>query len=279
MKFNKLYLPSAQANGAINRYCLITGASSGIGLAIAEEFGKLGRNLVLVALPETGLEKIAHDLHHRFGISILTLCLDLTEENASQKIFDACEDHGLVINVLVNNAGFGNLEVFHDSRLPELQNMMALNNAALVSLTHQFIPHLKRSAPSHILNTGSLASFFQIPYKAVYSATKSFVYSFSASLRLELRPDKIYVSCLCPGGTLTSNRFQEILKKSAGNGSRFLQQPDEVAQTAVREMFRKKFRIVPGLHNKLMLFFYELLPERITHWILIAHFKPKKIGT
>jgi short-subunit dehydrogenase len=156
--------------------------------------------------------------------------------------------------------------------------MMMLNNAALVMLTHQFIDQLKLNAPSYILNTGSLASFFQIPYKAVYSATKSFVYSFSASLRLELRIDKIYVSCLCPGGTLTSARFRETLSKTSGKGERFLQQPEEVAYTAVKEMLEKKFRIIPGVHNRVMLFFNDILPKKIVSWLLMRHFKPKKLA-
>jgi short-subunit dehydrogenase len=278
MRSSEIFFESTSPIKSRN-FCLITGASSGIGFSMAEELAKMGKSLVLVALPETGLEKIAKSLHEQFHISVLCISIDLTNSTASSQIYQVCEKYNVLVNVLVNNAGFGNLEAFPQSNIQELMNMMALNNAALVSLTHQFIPHLQKSAPAYILNTGSLASFFQIPYKAVYSATKSFVYSFSASLRLELRADQIYVSCLCPGGTLTSERFRDILKKSAGNGSRFLQQPKAVAQTAVRDMFRKKFRIVPGMHNKVMLFFYELLPEQLTSWILMSHFKPKKIGT
>jgi hypothetical protein len=245
---------------------------------MSEEFGKRGQGLVLVALPNTGLEKIAMELHEKFKIPILVINIDLTERDAPTRIFRACESNKVIINILVNNAGIGNLELFHNTDRIELQNMMMLNNVALVMLTHQFIVQLKQSAPSYILNSGSLASFFQIPYKAVYSATKSFVYSFSASLRLELQSHNIYVSCLCPGGTLTSPRFREILSKSSGSGSRFLQQPEAVAHRAVKDMFQKKFKIVPGLHNRLLLFLNELLPEKIINWILMRHFKPKKIG-
>ena len=256
-------------------FCLVTGASSGIGKAIALELAHLKKNLVLVALPDTGLEELGEQIAHSHKVAVLTIATDLTQISNHHQILKTCEANNIQVNVLINNAGFGNLESFQQTSWSELESMMALNNTALVSLTYIFIPHLKKSAPAYILNTGSLASFFRIPFKAVYSATKSFVYSFSASLRLELLRDNIHVACLCPGGTLTSQRFRDILKKSNGRGERFLQLPDAVAHTAIEGLFRKKFRIIPGFHNRMMLLLYGLLPEKIINWALVRHFSPK----
>jgi uncharacterized protein len=255
-------------------FALVTGASSGIGLAIAEELAGMNKNLVLVALPGTGLERIGRLLAEQFDIEVYTYTIDLTDPVAPYRILEACNKSEISINILVNNAGFGNLELFETSNLPELQQMLALNNGALISLTYLFIPLLKKSSPSYILNLGSLASFFKIPYKAVYSATKSFVYSFSAALRLELRRANISVSCLCPGSTLTSPRVRDILMRTSGKNPLFVQQPSAVAKTAIRKLFQKQFRIVPGVHNQVLLGMAALLPEFVTDKILLRVFKP-----
>lgn len=193
-------------------------------------------------------------------------------------LFDACKSKNIHLSILVNNAGFGNLELFEDSDLNELQQMMALNNGALVSLTHLFTPLLKESGEAYILNVGSLASVFKIPYKAVYSATKSFVYSFSAALRLELESSNISVSCLCPGSTLTSPRVRDILKRTSGKNTLFLQTPEAVAKTAIRKLFKRQFKIVPGFHNRLLLGVSQILPEAITDKLLMKLFKPKPLA-
>ncbi len=259
-------------------FALVTGASSGIGQAIAEELAMLKHNLILVALPGTGLEAVAQNLSQTYHIEVYTFCIDLTEPDAPFMLLEACERKEINLNVLVNNAGFGNLELFEKSNLDELLQMMALNNRALVSLTYLFIPLLKKAEQSFILNLGSLASVFKIPYKAVYSATKSFVYSFSAALRLELKPGNISVSCLCPGSTLTSARVRDILYRTSGKtNSIFTQSPQAVAQTAVKKLFKRQFRIVPGLHNRLLLGVSHILPESLTDRLLMQLFKPKPL--
>lgn len=255
-------------------FALVTGASSGIGYAIAEQLALRKYNLVLVALPGTGLEEKGGSLAQRYGIEVSTFATDLTHPRALTEVIRACEDINLT--VLVNNAGFGNLELFENSDLDELRQMMTLNNQTLVALTHLCIPLLRRAGASYILNLGSLASVFRIPYKAVYSATKSFVYSFSAALRLELAASGISVSCLCPGSTLTSLRVRKILERTSGKNSLFTQTPEAVAITAVEEMFRKRFRIVPGFHNKLLLCFARVLPEAVTNQILMRMFQPRE---
>jgi short-subunit dehydrogenase/membrane protease YdiL (CAAX protease family) len=263
----------------IETFALVTGASSGIGRAIAEELAKQKINLILVALPNTGLEVVEAALVREYNIRTHTFCLDLTQPEAPLFLVNACKEKCIDISILVNNAGFGNLELFEDSDLHELLQMMALNNRALVSITHLFTPLLKGSGEAYILNVGSLASVFKIPYKAVYSATKSFVYSFSAALRLELESSNISVSCLCPGSTLTSPRVRDILLRTAGKNTLFVQTPEVVAKTAVKKLFKGQFKIVPGFLNRLLLGVSSILPESITNKLLMRLFKPKPVTT
>lgn len=252
-------------------FALVTGASSGIGYAIAEEMARKKLPLVLVALPGTGLKGVAQTLARKYNIEVYSFSVDLTQPDGPFNLLKACES--ININILVNNAGFGIPPgLFADSDLSDLQGMMALNNHALVTLTYLFIPKLKKAGRAYIMNVGSLASLFNIPYKAVYSATKSFVYSFSAALRLELKPNNIFVSCLCPGVTLTS-RIRDFQEQS-GKKIPFTQMPEAVAQTAVKQLFRKQFKIVPGIYNQLMFGVSRFLPGFIIDKILSRKFKP-----
>jgi short-subunit dehydrogenase len=274
----QLHVSHSMASHARETFALITGASSGIGKAIAEELARKNINLILVALPETGLEDVAHQLAEQNKIVVYSFCTDLTDAASPYQLAEACRKENIDISILVNNAGFGNLELFENSDLTELLQMMRLNNQALVALTYLFIPFLKKNKQAYVMNLGSLASVFKIPYKAVYSATKSFVFSFSAALRLELNRHNISVSCLCPGSTFTSVRVKDILKRTSGKNSAFVQSPEAVAKTAVKGMFARQFKIVPGLHNRALLSVNKLLPEAITDRLLVKLFTPTTEG-
>jgi uncharacterized protein len=253
-------------------FALITGASSGIGKAIAIELAARKINLVLVALPDTGLEQTASELSTTHDITVLHYAIDLTKENASVKIFQWCQANDVAVRILVNNAGLGNIGYLEDCRIETLSMILLLNNHVLTMLTHSFIAQMKTHAPGYILNVGSLASFLPIPKKAVYSASKSFVYSFSCSLGNELRNTGISVSCLCPGNTLTSENVSQNLQSTAYRGSFFTQTAAAVATEAVEQMFKKKRRIIPGWPNKFLYAMWRLLPYSIASAILTRIF-------
>jgi len=253
-------------------FALVTGASSGIGKAIALELAGKKVNLILVALPDTGLPEIADQIANEFKVEVKFCELDLTTIEAAGYLYKWCRQQNVTINTLVNNAGLGIQSSFEDTTLPELETMMLLNNQALVMLTYHFLPDLKRNAPSHILNVGSLASFMSIPGKAVYSASKSFIYSFSLTLRMELRSYKINVSCLCPGGTITSRRPIEHISRIRLAGKMMLQMPDEVAREAVRKMYNGRKLIIPGWQNKFLYGLWAILPQPVVDVILSAIF-------
>jgi short-subunit dehydrogenase len=262
-------------------FALITGASSGIGKAIAVELARRKISLILVALPGTGLEQTASDIATEHNITVLHYAIDLTHENASEKIFMWCRANEVVVRILVNNAGVGNIGYLEDCRTDTLSTILLLNNHAMMMLTHSFLSQMKRHAPGYILNVGSLASFLPIPKKAVYSASKSFVYSFSCSLGNELKDSGISVSCLCPGSTVTSETVKQNLQSTSYQGSLFTQTARQVAAEGVEQMFRKKRRIIPGWPNKFLFLLWTILPYSIASAILTRIFnknrRPQKI--
>lgn len=258
-----------------NSFALITGSSSGIGKAIAEEIASRGINILVVALPHSGVAHVVRNLIDRHGIRADGFEIDLTGADAPYRILKWCRENRYRVSILVNNAGFGNLSPFHHTTPSMLQGMMAINNHALVLLTHYMIPELRRNRFAYLMNVGSLASFMPIPNKSVYAATKSFVYTFSAILRAELGRDNISVSCLCPGGTRTSDKI--LAHAQAVAGSRyFMQDPQAVAREAVAALLRRKFRIIPGWHNKAFFMLLQVLPGSCVRWILKHVFDRKE---
>ncbi len=253
-------------------YTLITGASAGIGQAMAEECARQGHNLILVALQESGLLQTAVVLREQYGVDIKTIELNLIAPNAIQYLYDWCHQQGLRINVLINNAGIGNYSSFQESSLEVYQHMLQLNVNAVVTLTHLFIPKLREHPSAYILNVGSFAALMPLPYKSVYAATKSFVLTFSRSLQMELKPYHIYVSCLCPGPTSTKSmrKRNEHVKKGKG----FLTKtPEEVARQAINGLYRKEGLIIPGWKNRFLIRLGRILPFAVKSYILKRIFK------
>jgi uncharacterized protein len=253
-------------------FALITGASSGTGKAIAKEFAGRGINVALVALPGTGTSGVAQEIAAEYNVRAVAFEVDLTATDSVSGLYDWTINQGINIQYLVNNAGFGNLTPLEQTEPSVIRNMMLLNNCALVMLTHAFLPDLRRMENTFILNVGSLASFIPIPNKTVYSATKSFVYAFTSSLRLELRHETVSVSCLAPGATVTSAAAQErmgnVMKKPGFLG----QSAEDVAKTAVAELLQGKALIIPGWHNKLTFFLWNVLPRILAERIVVALF-------
>lgn len=258
-----------------NSFALITGSSSGIGKAIAEEMASRGINVLVVALPHTGVADIVKSLIERYDIRADGFEVDLSDADAPGLIYRWCKENHYRVSVLVNNAGFGNLSPFYDTTPALLRGMMAVNNHALVLLTHHMIPELRRNPFAYVLNVGSLASFMPIPNKSVYAATKSFVYTFSAILKAELSRDNISVSCLCPGGTRTSEKILAHARAVAGSRY-FMQSAEAVAREAVEGLFTRKFRIIPGWHNKIFFTLLHVLPGSCVRWILEQAFARKE---
>ena len=184
-------------------YALITGASGGIGMELARLFASEGHNLVLVARSADKLEELASTLSTRHRIDVRTFACDLSEEDAAERVYAFTRTEGLVVDNLVNNAGFGDQAAFVDSDWERQRGMVQVNIVALMQLTYLYGQDMRDRGFGHILNLSSVAAFCAGPYMSIYYASKAFVLSFSEAVGEELRGTGVTVTALCPGPTNT----------------------------------------------------------------------------
>ncbi|WP_414564327.1 MULTISPECIES: SDR family NAD(P)-dependent oxidoreductase [unclassified Anabaena] len=187
---------------------LITGASSGIGKAFAQELAARKINLVLVSRSEEKLHQLAKQLQEQYQIQVDVIVKDLTESDASDVVFDATKTKNLTIDLLINNAGFGDYGDFAERDRERQIKIVQLNILALVDLTHKFLPLMRQRRSGSIINVSSITAFQPIPYLSVYAASKAFILSFSEALWAENRPYGVRVLVTCPG-PIETNFFAE----------------------------------------------------------------------
>lgn len=254
---------------------IITGASKGIGKAIAQELASRGYNLILVARTEDLLRKISIDIADKYKVKVNYLVLDLTQLQSIDKIVTKIKEKNLSVNVLVNNAGYAHWGNFIDLDLAEQEKMMFVNMNLLVQLTHRLMPFLQANKKSYILNVSSSSAYQAVPTLAIYCASKSFVLQFSRAIRHELKAKGVYVSCLSPGPTDTNfmdaagMTTPEMKKRAA----KFNMTATRVAQIAVRGMLNNKAEIIPGFLNLLQAKLVNFVPKILTENIAAGLYK------
>ena len=178
---------------------LITGASGGIGRDLARLHAKSGGDIVAVARNSDSLSELKTELESKHGIQVTVVVMDLTQPGAAEKLFSKVTAAGVVVDVLINNAGFGGHGLFHQRDWNEDQAMIQLNVVALAGITHHFVQAMVERKRGKILNVASTAGFLPGPLQATYYATKAFVVSFSQAIAEELSNSNITVTALCPG--------------------------------------------------------------------------------
>jgi uncharacterized protein len=253
-------------------YTLITGGSSGIGKALAEECARRGRNLLLVALPDEALGNTASVLKSKYGVAVQTLAIDLTLQCAPLDVFEWCTRNEFMVDFLVNNAGMAGTTIFENSPPEYSDNRILLNIRALAMLCRHFIPMLKQHEHAWILNVGSLSAYYAIPYKSVYSASKAFVVSFSKSLREELRHTSISVSVLCPNGVETNEGTHARIHSHGFWGNYTKTDKDTLAIYTINKVMQGKRVIIPGMINRILLLFGKLVPDTLQARLLEREF-------
>lgn len=254
-------------------YTLITGASSGIGKALSLECAARGMDLLLVALPGDDLLELKEEVQMDYGVCCHVFGIDLSKTCSSEKVYHWIKENNYAVNVLINNVGIGSKGRF-DTVSPDFYaTQINLNIVTTCILTRLLIPILKQNPPSHILNLGSMGGFFIIPDKTVYSATKAFVYSFSRSLRIELKNSGITVSVLCPGGTDSNHKTIAINKDLKGLAKRSILSAEEVAREAIPKMLKGEAVIIPGFLNKCTYTLSQVIPKSIQNFFVQQAFK------
>jgi uncharacterized protein len=244
-------------------YALITGASSGIGEEFARQLAAQGWSLILVARSQDRLEKIRSELMSaHMGIDVVAIPLDLTVSGAPADLFQRTQAASLDVELLVNNAGFGAFEEFASLDLARVRQMIDLNIAALVELTHLYMQPMLQRRRGGIINIASVAGFAPLPYSTVYAATKAFVKSFSEALFEEARQRGVHVMAVHPGSTETN--FFRVAGESPFSHRARMQTPAEVVRESLRAFERKKSSVVTGASNRMLVVILTLLPRR---WI------------
>jgi short-subunit dehydrogenase len=230
---------------------LVTGASSGIGAALAAELASRGHALTLVARREERLRSLATELSTEHSVDAEVIACDLADPAERERLIAELNQRGRSIEVLVNNAGFGSRGEFTTSDTERMLRMVRVNIEAVVDLTGRLLPAMAARGRGAVINVASTAAFQPLPGSAVYAASKAFVLSFSESLRTEVRDRGVSVTALCPGPVRTE--FPEVAGMGDAEGRTpdvFWTSPEEVAREAVDGAARGKRVVVPGVLNR-----------------------------
>ena len=259
--------------GREKTYALITGGSSGIGLALAHEFAKKGHHIAIVSLPNTGQEEAIFSIQSIYGCQVKSLELNLIENGAVEKIKDWIIKENIQVQALVNNAGMGYVGSFKELDSSFTQMLIDINIKSTVLLTQALIPELKKNKCSYVLNISSAGGFYSMPFKSIYAASKRFVLDFSLALREELKDDNISVTAVCPAGVITNIEQRERIKDAGWLARESALKPEQVANAAVKAMFKEKGYVVPGFLANLMSKARFLTPKFLQRKLIAKNFK------
>jgi short-subunit dehydrogenase len=244
----------------MKKTALITGASGGIGLEFARIHASKGDNLILVARSRDKLDEVKRELEAEFNVEVYNIVKDLTLNDAATDVFNEVRSINIVVDYLVNNAGFGDFGLFAGSDWDKQEKMISLNITALAHLTRLFLPGMIERGDGKILNVASMASFLPGPTMSVYFASKAFVLSFSEAINNEVRDKGVSVTALCPGSTV-SNFHAVAMNDPNLVEDRKMQSAKEVAEKGYRAMMKGKPVVIPGSKNAFLAFAVRFFPR------------------
>ena len=251
---------------------LVTGASSGIGEAFAHALAGRGQSLVLVARSEARLDALAADLTAKHRVRVDVIVADLADAGAVDAIVAELGSRGIVVDTLINNAGFGTHGELAALDARRERDEIMVNCYAPVALTRALLPGMIARKSGAVINVGSTASFQPVPYMATYGATKAFVLSFSEALAEEVRAHGVRVVALCPGQTETAF-FTEIEDARVGRA----RTAEQVVATALRALDRGTVVAVDGLSNYVLANSSRFAPRRLVARIAATIERPKSL--
>lgn len=249
------------------RTALITGASAGIGRELARLFAREHYDLILVARSADKLEELAKTLHQEFLVKATPMACDLSRAVEVEKLLSRIDSEKLLVDVLVNNAGFGEFGSFDETKWEREQRMIDLNVSALVRLTKYFLPQMKKRGSGRILQIASTAAFQPGPFMAVYFATKSFVLSFSEAIGEELKGSGVTVTTVCPGPTKTLFDSSPGMSGAKLFADRNIPTGNEVAEFAYQALMKGKKVAIHGARNRILSLFVPITPRPLVLWI------------
>lgn len=256
------------------RWALVTGASAGIGKALAEELARGGTNLVLTARRRERLEELAQTLARRNNVQTRVFVADLSERGAPEKIFRFTSEQGIEVELLINNAGFGAYGEFETREMQRLTDMVQVNCTAVVHLTRLYLPGMVSRGRGDVLILASTAAFQAVPYISTYAATKAFDLLFAEGLAEEMKPHGVRVCALCPGST--ESEFAQVAEQTnvaAARGHR--ETAEKVARTGLRALAAGKSYVISGMGNYFGAHSQRLVPRRLVTRVAANLFRPR----
>jgi len=247
-------------------WALITGATSGIGYEIAKMLAGKGINLIIVSRNTKRMNEIVSEFTN---VKVLTHTVDLSQNGSAAQLFDKINQQSLVVDILINNSGFGLLGEFYQNDVNRIEEMIQLNVMSLTILTKLFSDQMAKRKNGYIMNIASTAAFQAIPYFGVYSASKSFVRNFTLSLYDELKASNIFITNVNPGSTKTN--FFEVAntnKNAELYNVKYTMKSEDVAKMALKAMFAGKREITTGFVNKMTSRLMPLVPIKLVYNVM-----------
>lgn len=257
------------------KWALVTGASAGIGRALAQQLAAAGANLVLTARRADALAELAKELKAAHNVEIEIFPADLIRPETPQDIFRFTQEKRLPIEVLVNNAGFGRYGEFFRVDGPRLLEMLQVNVAAVVNLTHLYLPAMAERRSGYVLIVSSAAAFQAVPYISTYAATKAFELIFGEGLAEEMRPYGVRVTVLCPGSTETE--FHQISGQPPRTSPR-RETAEKVARVGLQALAEGRPSVISGRRNRINMEAQRLVPRRFVTYVAGKLFAPREQG-
>jgi len=254
---------------------LVTGASSGIGVAFARALHARGEKLILVARRRERLERLSQEL----GGTAAVIAADLALPAAPERVAAEVRSRGYAVDCLVNNAGIGHSARFHEEDPARILGMVDLNVRALVALTREFLPGMVARGQGRLVNVASNAAFQPVPFLTTYAATKSFVLAFTEGLAGELKGTGVSVQALCPG--LTATEFLEVAGTAHGLLVNRLpaMSAEDVVACSMRGLDRRRLRVIAGFSNRLLAGLQHFLPRGLVRAVAAELYRPGRAGS
>ncbi len=255
------------------KWALVTGASSGIGWALAEELAAGGAHIVLTARRRHRLTKLGKGLHKTYGVRIEVLAADLDQPDAPDAIFAFTSERGIVVDLLVNNAGVGSYGEFRTNQRPRELGIVQVNCAAVVHLTHLYLPGMVERRSGDILIVASTGAYQGVPYMATYAASKAFDLLFAEALAEEVKRYGVRVCALCPGPT--TSEFQDVAGVPQQMAMGMEERADQVARTGLRALAAGEHSVISGFTNWLGVEIQRVTPRRFVTYAAEKLFRPQ----
>ena len=259
-----------------DQWALVTGASTGLGAEFARQLAARGMHLVMVARRQELMAEIAQELHTKHGTRCEIIIADLSIPDEPRRILDEISSKGIVIELLINNAGFGVVGEVDNADVDRLLKLIRLNISSLTELTYRLLPGMLERGHGAILNVSSLSAFQPVAYMGVYAASKAFVLHFSEALHCELKDRGITVTAVCPGVTRTS--FFDVAGAPGWLQKHSSLAVEPVVKSALKALERRRQYVVPGWKNFLLTLLVRIASRRRVVKESTRFFRPRRNG-